>query len=60
MTQLRGKDHKVALVTGATGYVGSRLTQSLIREGWKVYALLRDASDASKLEPFGAQPVTRS
>ena len=55
MTQLPGKDPKVALVTGATGYIGSRLAKALVGGGWKVHALLRDASDSSELEKFGKQ-----
>ena len=55
MTQLPGKDPKVALVTGATGYIGSRLAKALVGDGWKVHALLRDASDSSELEKFGKQ-----
>jgi uncharacterized protein YbjT (DUF2867 family) len=37
------------LVTGATGYVGGRLTRRLVREGRAVRALARDAS---RLEPL--------
>lgn len=31
-----------ALVTGATGFVGSWLTQALIKDGWDVTALIKD------------------
>lgn len=44
------------LVTGATGYVGGRLTQRLRRDGRPVRALVRDAS---RLEPAdGVEAVT--
>ncbi len=38
-----------ALVTGATGYVGSRLVEKLIRDGWDVSVILRKNSDRKKL-----------
>jgi nucleoside-diphosphate-sugar epimerase len=35
-----------ALVTGASGYVGSHLARRLLAEGWDVHVLLRAGSDA--------------
>lgn len=32
---------RVALVTGATGFIGSNLSQRLLSEGWRVHALSR-------------------
>ena len=44
-----GKVRRKALVTGATGFVGSHLTRKLLSEGWEVHILLRDKSDTQKL-----------
>jgi len=38
-----------AFVTGATGFVGSRLTQKLLSEGWEVCALVRPNSNLQQL-----------
>lgn len=35
---------RVALVTGATGFVGSHLARRLVREGWQVHVLSRAGS----------------
>ncbi|HWR89791.1 MAG TPA: NAD-dependent epimerase/dehydratase family protein [Dissulfurispiraceae bacterium] len=39
-----------ALVTGATGFIGSHLTEALVREGFDVTCLVRDPSKAEVLE----------
>lgn len=44
--------HKVALVTGATGYVGSRLITELIQHGWAVRAFCRNRGKARSHEWF--------
>jgi nucleoside-diphosphate-sugar epimerase len=46
-----------ALVTGATGFVGSHLTEALRRRGDHVTALARSASKAAALAPLGVRVV---
>lgn len=50
--------HLTALVTGATGFVGGFLVESLIRRGVAVRALVRRASDTSLLRRLGVELVT--
>lgn len=44
-----------ALVTGATGLVGSHIVERLVADGWSVCALVRDSSAASWLRECGAE-----
>jgi nucleoside-diphosphate-sugar epimerase len=44
-----------ALLTGATGFVGTHLTRLLTAEGWAVRALVRRTSDVTVLESVGAE-----
>jgi dihydroflavonol-4-reductase len=46
-----------ALVTGATGFVGSHLTEALRRRGDEVTVLARSAAKASKLSPLELRVV---
>ncbi len=46
-----------ALVTGATGFVGSHLTEALRRQGDEVTALARSARKAEVLAPLGVRVV---
>jgi dihydroflavonol-4-reductase len=39
-----------ALVTGASGFVGAAVARALLRDGWTVRVLVRDASNRSNLE----------
>ena len=47
-----------ALVTGATGLVGSHVVERLCRDGWRVRALVRDKARASWLEKLGVELAT--
>ena len=44
-----------ALVTGATGLVGSYVVERLLADGWSVRALVRDRAQAAWLEREGAE-----
>lgn len=39
------KNKRVALITGATGFIGGHLVCRLVREGWEVHAVVRPESD---------------
>lgn len=52
---------KVAVVTGASGYIGSMLTKELANRGWTVYAVYRSAEtsipiDANIIPVISAEP----
>lgn len=42
-------DRRIALVTGATGFVGSNLVRRLVNDGWDTHVIIRDGSDLSML-----------
>jgi len=46
-------DERRALITGATGFVGSHLTRALIRESWEVHAVVRRHSNLEPLRDIG-------
>jgi nucleoside-diphosphate-sugar epimerase len=53
MTEL---DHS-AFVTGGSGFIGGRLIQRLVGEGWRVRALARSEEAAARIDALGAEPV---
>lgn len=48
---------RTALVTGATGFVGGHLTERLVRQRWRVRALVRPTSDTTRLDELGVERV---
>ena len=47
-----------ALITGATGLVGSHIVELLLRDGWLVRGLARSNASREKLRDAGAEAVT--
>ncbi|KAI0912728.1 putative NAD dependent epimerase/dehydratase [Ustulina deusta] len=45
-------------MTGASGYIGSRVTAFALREGYTVHGLCRTAAKAAQLRALGAVPIT--
>ncbi|GAH74036.1 unnamed protein product, partial [marine sediment metagenome] len=43
-------DNRIALVTGATGFVGSHLVRRLIKDGWEAHIITRSSSSLAQLE----------
>jgi len=50
-------DNKIALVTGATGFVGSHLVRRLIKEGWKTHIITRSSSSLTQLEDVAGKVI---
>ena len=50
---------RTALVTGATGLVGSHITEQLASDGWTVRALVRDPRSAAWIRELGASDLMR-
>ncbi|WP_315795928.1 NAD-dependent epimerase/dehydratase family protein [Bradyrhizobium sp. SZCCHNRI3043] len=49
--------HRIALVTGGSGFVGGRLITHLLMRGWQVRALARSAESEAQVKTLGATPV---
>jgi len=45
--------NRTALVTGATGFIGSHVAERLVREGWQVRTLVRPSSDTQFIDSLG-------
>ena len=52
-----GNTQKVAFVTGGSGFVGGRLIEALVAQGWQVRALVRGQKAAASVTALGAIPV---
>src|SRR3954454_24996813 len=48
---------QTAFVTGGSGFIGGRLIQHLVEEGWRVRALARSAQGDARIEALGAEAV---
>jgi nucleoside-diphosphate-sugar epimerase len=48
---------KSAFVTGGSGFIGGRLIERLVDDGWRVRALARSPEAAAKVEERGAESV---
>lgn len=42
----------IALITGATGYVGSHLARRLVKDGWQVHIVIREGSNVLGYSEF--------
>lgn len=49
------RSEHLCFVTGATGFIGERLAERLVEEGYPVRCLVRASSDTSRLEQLGVQ-----
>jgi len=44
-------------ITGATGYIGSVITEKLLQKGYEVVGLARSETSAQKLRDQGAEVI---
>ncbi|MFC2163367.1 NAD-dependent epimerase/dehydratase family protein [Acidobacteriota bacterium] len=51
---------KRALVTGATGFIGSHLVQELLSKDWEVTCLVRPESQTDRIEPHSTKIIRGS
>jgi nucleoside-diphosphate-sugar epimerase len=54
----KSASHRIAFVTGGSGFVGGRLIGALLNKGWEVHALTRSADAAAAVRKLGATAVT--
>ena len=47
---IQRKNTKTALITGATGYVGSHLTRRLVKDSWQIHVIKRSKSELVLLD----------
>lgn len=52
-----GNERRIALVTGANGFIGANLSRALLAEGWRVKAFVRKSSDLRSLEGIDVELV---
>ena len=52
-----GNMQRLAFVTGGSGFVGGRLIEALVAQGWQVRALVRGKKAAARVTALGAVPV---
>lgn len=52
-----GDIQHLAFVTGGSGFVGGRLIEALVAQGWQVRALVRGEKAAASVAALGAAPV---
>src|SRR5271163_1019178 len=52
-----GNAQQVAFVTGGSGFVGGRLIQALLGQGWQVRALVRGQKAGASVAALGALPI---
>ncbi|WP_131114805.1 NAD-dependent epimerase/dehydratase family protein [Lichenihabitans psoromatis] len=57
-TSQQSAPHRIAFVTGGSGFVGSHLIAALRDQGWDVHALARSRDAAIAVRKLGATPVT--
>lgn len=43
---------KKALITGATGFIGSHLARRLVKDGWELHAIIRNSSKDDLIKDF--------
>jgi len=48
---------RTAFVTGGSGFIGGKLIQRLVGDGWRVRALARSDAAEQKVSALGAEPV---